>query len=1262
MPTKRLRRAFRRLDLDPKAPTPPIAEGASLIDLLTALQHYDVSFLPVAYQKGREILGQGLSGRVHQASADVGTIFAFKQGVPSKQECDDELSQDWHSLVTEIAVLQHPRIRENHHVADLLGVAFSIEPGPGLARTTWPLLVSRRMALGDLGGLLTGEHQDLLTPPVRSMLLAEVVEAVYVLHACGVAHGDIKPSNFLVDKQDDELNCLIIDFGSCVIRGQRRLPTLSPPWNAPELQPGSNDLEFYELSDMDLFSLGLVCVHIILPLEDLQDAGLCFLRQRNQPDSEWAEAMQKFERVKQAGTADESLGSLLISVIHKAQIAADLKETLVSIVRGTIIAPKGSRSMPWDALKLTSAVDSDRFKHDFYEAIDPPPLSYNTSLQDHEKHVTFDLNALIGELDDTDYVVRQSIMRDLKSKADTCKCMKCRKSYALQVAVCYELGFGCVADEAAKSQWLEKSNASQIDVDKVLRQIRESYQGTNWVSPRVLEELGIGVLQTADRPLEYESSGRLKEAEASLKSEIEARSHHFGVHHISLARHERELAQVLSLQNRDGEAAEFQQQAAEILGQQYGNEHPSAVMARLSLAAIWAGQGLLQKAEDVQIRDIPLLRKLMGPANPDVLAAMGQQAHARATSGDHGEAEKILREVISQRMDILGPEHPLTVNSRLSLVTVLRAQGHLTEALEQMEIIEEHVMPVVEGDWLRTADIRMCQAQLYANMGHLDKAIASSKAACNAVKRLKVGNQNDLSVQERQVRASVHRARRERKEEECLLRQIIADLGSETIKASNSKSQLAWNLLWQGRNTDAVVVAEETIKSLGHSPLEVAPDVYIHCTGALVEDMLNGRRDLAEERLIQLFQLCTTTYGDDHPVTVHSAQSLAEFWNLQHQLDKTQDLLEPILARLRHRPGKSAIHIAGELAKTYRERGFGDRAVRLCEEALQWAVEIGGENHIDAVALRHTLARCFLETRRLSDAEELLGLVATQCSRVELTIEVKLSFYRLKRLQGKEIEALEYAQEAKKLDDTRPMPGDSLSLRVDDYLIQARTNVEGWNASIERDMLENIRARGEILGIRHPSRISMMANLAYGYGQTGRLHDAEQLFNEIEQLGSLDENTQPSEYATLLAKMADVSFRRGELEKAAGLERRALAIRQRIYSAEDNVVLVTKSNLASTLTELGMYAEAETHLRDVLVARERNVMADAQSIQRVIKAKKDLAGVLYFQKKLDESTTFFSGALQLARSVGIPGAVISDLEMSLQKVASAQIANSQPTA
>lgn len=46
----------------------------------------------------------------------------------------------------------------------------------------------------------------------------------------GVSHGDIKPSNFVIDRNDDDerINCELIDFGSCIVRGQDRLPTLNP--------------------------------------------------------------------------------------------------------------------------------------------------------------------------------------------------------------------------------------------------------------------------------------------------------------------------------------------------------------------------------------------------------------------------------------------------------------------------------------------------------------------------------------------------------------------------------------------------------------------------------------------------------------------------------------------------------------------------------------------------------------------------------------------------------------------------------------------------------------------------------------------------------------------------------------------------------------------------------------------------------------------------------------------------------------------------
>jgi hypothetical protein len=124
MPTRKITRAIRPPSVSSqRADKGP--EPASLVDFLYTVQLNDACFLPVTSQKGLGFIGKGLSGSIQQSTADISTILAFKEGVPSKHQCDSEWDQDWYSLVTEVTVLQHPPIRESPYVIDLLGVTFS---------------------------------------------------------------------------------------------------------------------------------------------------------------------------------------------------------------------------------------------------------------------------------------------------------------------------------------------------------------------------------------------------------------------------------------------------------------------------------------------------------------------------------------------------------------------------------------------------------------------------------------------------------------------------------------------------------------------------------------------------------------------------------------------------------------------------------------------------------------------------------------------------------------------------------------------------------------------------------------------------------------------------------------------------------------------------------------------------------------------------------------------------------------------------------
>lgn len=170
----------------------------------------------------------------------------------------------------------------------------------------------------------------------------------------GVAHGDIKPNNIVVEQQGGEINCRLIDFGSCVIKGQDRFPTWNPPWNPPELGSDAvfHAVGFEQLSQADLFSLGLLLVHILLPLRCLREAGICCLRE-DQSDQQWEETMFRLERAKSfdaesPGAGFDLLGPRLVLAISQSDIDDQWKALLESIVRSTVCSPSGSRMIPWD--------------------------------------------------------------------------------------------------------------------------------------------------------------------------------------------------------------------------------------------------------------------------------------------------------------------------------------------------------------------------------------------------------------------------------------------------------------------------------------------------------------------------------------------------------------------------------------------------------------------------------------------------------------------------------------------------------------------------------------------------------------------------------------------------------------------------------------------------------------------------------------------------------------------------------------------------
>lgn len=150
-----------------------------------------------------------------------------------------------------LAKLDHP------HIARLLD--------GGVARDGRPWLVTELIHGRTLDRWLA-ESKPSLEQRVR--VFATLTDAVAFAHARGIVHGDIKPTNVIVD---EAYRPHLVDFGVARIVADRPLGSLglTPEWAAPELLEGlPSDTR------SDVYALGLLFWWLLTTARPLESSGL----------------------------------------------------------------------------------------------------------------------------------------------------------------------------------------------------------------------------------------------------------------------------------------------------------------------------------------------------------------------------------------------------------------------------------------------------------------------------------------------------------------------------------------------------------------------------------------------------------------------------------------------------------------------------------------------------------------------------------------------------------------------------------------------------------------------------------------------------------------------------------------------------------------------------------------------------------------------------------------------------------------------------
>ncbi|MGF6889502.1 tetratricopeptide (TPR) repeat protein [Nocardia sp. GAS34] len=408
----------------------------------------------------------------------------------------------------------------------------------------------------------------------------------------------------------------------------------------------------------------------------------------------------------------------------------------------------------------------------------------------------------------------------------------------------------------------------------------------------------------------------------------------------------------------------------------------ASIAERALAARDWAVEQLVESAYTT--RSIALATatltdytQILGPDHPGTLQARHNLAYAHRAIGRLSKAIDLYRDVLTDRTKILGAEHPSTLATLNGLAYACQLMGNLTEAIPLFKTVLAGRDRVLGNDHPSTLTSRNGLAYAYASAGRLAEAIELYRAVLTDRERV-LGLDHADTLTTRHNLAGAYRWAGRLTEAIHLYQQVLADrarvLGPDHPWTTRSRHNLAG-----------------AYRTAGHldKALQLYRDVLTERLQVLGPDhpgTLTTRNKLARtysakgqlDRAVELYRDVADDYarilGPDHPGTLRARNGLARTLQANKRLHEAIDLHEQVIAdRTRvlgpdHPDTLSSRHY---LARTHGAAGHVDEAIRIYRGVLADRERLLGPDHPGTLATRRGLAHAYRAADRLDDAVHL---------------------------------------------------------------------------------------------------------------------------------------------------------------------------------------------------------------------------------------------------------------------------------------------------
>jgi tetratricopeptide (TPR) repeat protein len=374
--------------------------------------------------------------------------------------------------------------------------------------------------------------------------------------------------------------------------------------------------------------------------------------------------------------------------------------------------------------------------------------------------------------------------------------------------------------------------------------------------------------------------------------------------------------------------------------------------------------------------------------SPDLLDTIDQAAIYCQGQGQLNRSIPLFEQVATDRLRVLGADHPGTLYSRNNLARAYEMAGRLGEAIPLFEQAAVDALRVWGGRHPNTLTLRNNLALAYQDAGRLDEAIELfEQVAADCLRVLGADHPQTLALRNNLARA--YRTAGRLDEALGLFEQVATGrsrvLGADHPHTLNSLNNLAIAYQMAGRLDEAIElyeqVAADRLRVLGHDH----PDTLGSRNSLASAYQDAGRLDEAIELFEQVVADCLRVLGHDHPDTLGSRNNLAGAYRVAGRSGEAVPLFEQAAADCLQVLGAdhpNTLLSRNNLASAYQDAGRPDEALGLFEQAAADCLRVLGADHPNTLLSRNNLASAYQMAGRLGQAIPLYEQVAADALRV----------------------------------------------------------------------------------------------------------------------------------------------------------------------------------------------------------------------------------------------------------------------------------------